>query len=573
MDTLPINSFYQLPDELYRCIFEKLDLRDRATVRLACKRFKRICDDIEQSDLMICDGNATENNWFISNDLIEQRDMLHNVDLGYSFRFPTWARYKLKRLKFGDVDCNTFFLKKLEHQLRSLAQLEFKSLRGQKVKLKLVLPSLRRLYIGSSSATEVKLRFDCENLEAIHYGPGAAQSIQITHPTSIRHLEIHDYISKELLFQMSNVQVVHSNYIINLRMEVMNVLIKSLPKLRSLHCEIGCSNGTDRAPLLGEIAKLSVVVDYIMREKVPKFKLYARGVRIREGEKFDDYKFNADLLTLHHGYSGQLASRFPQMTALMYPDLIDLYGDRLPIAFFDLYPNLRTVYVYEKIDQSAFLTFLSHCHKLTGLTLIETKLNQAFYQELSQWPISELEIIENEKNIRFDFLSKMRSLHLLKTNKIIRPILVLNLLGSSCSVRFEFRLYDCAVTIAKLTKSRFNLSCKKANPKIDFSEKQISYKELARLVQDIATNGLNRGVSESGAAPSKRSSSDSSDRDSSDRDSSDRDSRVRDSWGRNSWDRGPRDSDLDSLRSPKKKIRSEPTRWASFYNFPKSSLS
>ena len=71
--------------------------------------------------------------------------------------------------------------------------------------------------------------------------------ISLMHPSSIQHLEIYDYIAKELLVNMSKVKVIHVDYLCNLRNEVVNVTIRSLPKLCKLHCEINCSKGTPGA--------------------------------------------------------------------------------------------------------------------------------------------------------------------------------------------------------------------------------------------------------------------------------------------------------------------------------------
>ena len=569
MDNLPINSSSRLSEQLYAKIFEQLDVRDRATVSAACRRFKRICDLIDQSDLAICNGHSTENTWFISNDLVTQRDTLHNVDLGYTFRFPGWARNQLKRLKFCEVDVNFFFLKKLQFQLRALECLEFKELKGQKVRLQINLPCLRTLFIGSSTTTEVSLLFDCPKLQAIHYGPGAVQTISLTRPSSIQHLEIYDYIAKELLVKMSNVKVIHVDYVCNLRNEVVNVIIRSLPKLSKLHCEIGCSNGTDKQPLPGELAKLREMVGHILREE-PAFKLYVRGVQVVKDVPFDSYQFDKDLLTLHQHHSKQLAyRRFPQMTALIYNDLADMYGERLPLSFFDRYPNVRTVTVsFDKVDQDEFITFLRYCRKLTSLILVETQLTQAFYQEISRWPLSELEIIENKKNIHFDFLANMTSLHQFKTNKKIRPLLVLSLFErrGGCEMRFEFRLYDCSVFITKMAKDRFELRCKSA--RIDLVEKHIAFSQLASLVQDIASNGL-ASVSQSVGAKGKRYQPITAPRPSTSSIDIPRRSIDKSSWHpkRGSVDRDSgKESDSD-LRSPTKKSCSERIRWVSYYNF------
>lgn len=494
---LPKNSsFHKLSDDLWTNIFKELNLRDRANVRASCKRFKKVCDKIKVDKMVICNGKrpGENNSWFLSSELVQQCDTIHLIDYGFKFMLPGLIRSTLKRIKFDEADINFFYLKKLEQQTKFLEQLEFGSIKGNKVKLTLKLPCLRKLYIGNMGATGVNLRFDCPNLVACYFGEGVGQSIVLINPKSIQHFEFYDSIGKNALMQFQNAEVIHTNKITKLPFGEL-IALTELPKLRNLHFEIGCTNGTDKPPLAGELARLSSYIEYLIQHRRSGLKLYVRGVRITGDKTFNDYRFDTDILTLHDRNRHRLASSFPLMTSLNYNDLNDLYGNTIPKALFDRYPNLATVSVFQKVNSKHLSSFLSECRKLTSLELIETELNQDFYNELSRWKIMELEVIEKVVPINFEFLAKLECLHTIKTNLNFRPKLVLRLLRSStsCTTQLAIRIFDYNLLINKLAKNVFNLKYMKPT---EFSKEAISYEELFKLVHQISKNGLSEMASQ-----------------------------------------------------------------------------
>ena len=403
-----------------------LDVNDRFRFRQLNKRFKKIIDKIKIKDLTISNTGLI-NSCFISNDLIDQHEIICNISLSYTykgnlklhFKFPFSICQSVRRLKFNydELDCNFFNLKKLE-KFENLEQLEFKNLTANKFRLAVYLKKLKRLRIEKVSSDSVSIIFILPNLKYWFTGYNVPQCIKLKHPQTIRYFDFYDFISIDAkLNTYKNLEIVKCNNVLKLRNDIISSFIE-LPNLKEFHFNL---DFTDEL-LIGQLDKLKAIFNYLLKQikvkRLLNLKLFIRGIRIAGDKQFDEYNFKNDLLTLHFENYNCLAKQFPLFNSINYNDLLDLIQDEIPIDFHCKYPNLQKVTVFEQIEQAKFLKFLKSCRKLLSLILIDTHLNQDFYNELASFKstLIELELIEREKEIDFHFLVKLDYLDKFKTN-------------------------------------------------------------------------------------------------------------------------------------------------------------
>ena len=263
------------------------------------------------------------------------------------------------------------------------------------------------------------------------------------------------------------------------------------------------------------------VVDWVAALQKPELKVYLMGIQITNNpnfvkdftfyrgalqkEKEVSLSFKDDMFTLTmqlKNYS-LLSDRIDKIYHLRYNDqiekLLEMRADQdgqfptessagdpnesvlfslFPVDFFDRFPGITGISAERIENEDHFTQLVKNIKNLRSLILKNSKLSQAFFDQLPATSLlNRLEIIEETKELSMSFLSRMNHLNICITDQHVNPKIVLRLV----------RIMDCrSLYLYCYTAGRFMLIRRDASDKprrwrlqIYWFKKVVSFKSLA----------------------------------------------------------------------------------------------
>ena len=291
-----------------------------------------------------------------------------------------WSRFEtninhfasLEQLQIGNLEVENHDANKLIN-LRNITTISVQYFCGQKFKLKAA--KLRKVYWSDD--------FD---------------ELDLTYPANITHLRLCAIDTSKQFSKLKNrFKGISHLYIENLDFFEDFSVFSNFPKLKEVY--------------YSEIEK-DALVNLIKQKKISRnldLKLYFNFFRIEDlndiDEMFTDFEEDENLLKpvetriILANYD-KLASAV-DFSKMDYSALLDCFGS-VPPNFNKKFHNLQKVVVGQLIDsQNNFIAFLRKCRLLTKLKINDTRLDQAFYNELNIFcPIlSRLMIVLNSTDL------------------------------------------------------------------------------------------------------------------------------------------------------------------------------
>jgi hypothetical protein len=357
--------------------------------------------------------------------------------------------------------------------------------------VKLSLPKLKYLEIDYIKNGNYKIRnkflsieFDTPLLHSLKLRHPVCGFI-FTYPLSIKFLSILMYKDYYLIFE--NIRYLECQFTSELDLNILN-----FKKLRELHVLSLCSD-------------LSAIANQNREPNIQALKIYQYGVLINNNEYDYDYRKHCNLELgkdfyevnnrhfsfLMNNYSN-ISDKLHFMNFIDYSLLMDITNDHLPADFFKKFFNINFLRVKGKVkDQDQLFRFISRLN-LHRLVLIDSDLNQSFYNNLaSVCSLSCLEFFENDK-INFKFINNMHRLIVLVTNQeLLLDVIELNRLQYLKYINFKNE--NLSIEILKKGRNKYGL-IKEENQR--YNKDKISYLELISLCHELKYDKIDNWIDE-----------------------------------------------------------------------------
>ena len=401
----------EFPFELIEEILLKLPISDLIKCRLLSKKIRNVIDfQIKVKSLivslnqLICDGK-----WFYSYESFNLDDLVKVKNLDFLQIQPFNTIFsKLKRLyiyDFPEVHLS-FDLENLNF-LNSLQHLELWFLR-LKNQSKLSSPNLKYFCINEHTTSKLIINTQLAHFKTVF----ELNLFDFNFAESIKSIQCHQFYGNEIK-KFKNLEYLCCQTIKSLDS---NFLIQ-LEHLKSIQF-----HDTDQ-------------MYFELRDQKKQFRrrdlrIYFLGINFDEENdlsrynlSFNRYFLNENNLNIYLDNYGRLDDRIPFIDSIDYNAIENHFNtfDNMPINFFARFPLIKSILINDRInDQASFWTFLNNYKQLYSLRITNSRLNQAFFDQLPSIfkSIGCLKLEEEEDNIKsLEFILNFQNLLEFDTNK------------------------------------------------------------------------------------------------------------------------------------------------------------
>ena len=448
-----------LPVEIYHNIFQFLNLNDLLNLRLVSKRIEFILKGYRIKELNIYNANERsaiqKKSWWFTNQSIE-----HSIDTSKLLLMKSSLfNIKLKRLRIilpGEkLDFNIDLL--LGEELSKFDQIEHLEISLHRINLKqrnikFSLPNLKVLQMQLGQELRTCIELETPNLKAIgikFVGDNSFGFIKFNYPLSIQHLNLTLFNNEYLI--LKNLVYLVCDSTTNLNSKV----IENYENLKELHYDYDPSRRFEDSFVCAK----------------QDLKIYKKGVLLLDGGEFiksssDSIRFSPDNLRLimnNYSNSSPISDSLDCMKMLEYAKLIKFIKNKeliysLPLDFFERF-NIEVIYVRNIIkDQNQLIQFVQKCKNLSYLNFQNTRLKQAFFDELPRVSsLNRLDINENKAFclVNYNFIGRMFNLIKFETNKLLKLTEEINLNQLHRLKEFKYRTKNCAVFFKKVARDHY----------------------------------------------------------------------------------------------------------------------
>lgn len=449
-----------IPSELLVESFNYLDLDEIKKLRLVCKKFKSIVDNLlRREDLVISGARVlSSNRWSHDDKLISHLNWIKDLDApGFKSSNNLFKTIKHLYIETGfNYETNDNILRfqlsnfpsNLLKNINSFQHLETfeiisSNYLGETGELKINLPKLKVFNIGLTKLRTIKL--NTPKLVYLKTKRLALSKIQVMHPQTIKHLEIDDYDSTVMTFK--NLEYLYCYRFSTLEPE----LIVKLTKLKQIHF-------MEDRKLLPQFKKLKL--------KKSDLNVYFYGMNVSRIDppakiSFSTSLYDKDLMYLVDNCDS-LADKLPYFTELPYCKLENKKINGYDFVQDDIlkkFNRLTVLNVQSAVSNRGLLTsLLACCKNLQKLKLsYSADLSAKFFNNIP----------DHQPNLEYlSFEARKRSLKLnLDTVFKLKRLLVLDI-----NKRFKREeLRDFCERLFKETKVRnFGFYYKHSNCEINY---------------------------------------------------------------------------------------------------------
>lgn len=424
-DELQTDLYPDLPIEVSHHILAYLDIKDLFSVRLVSKKLfsavKEFCIKELQFDYNCChyQFDFQLDNYFYWDEPINYKNAVFYLKPSTflkcsSFNFRGLKRLRLDRVK-GDKQIE------LAH-INKLVQLQYLDFWMDECRLdgevpKLSLPNLKVLFLGLLSAQPIEI--DCPRVDALGLIVESDFSyVKFAHPESVKYLRIYRAYGSNLS-AFKKLEVFECPF-----SPVVDGLLAIYEYLKEL-----------RVSLIWSSNELNIVQQTMKQLLSQKFVLNRKSVSIYlcdipltnqdDLAKFDDdFKHlnrteNRSLPLLVQEYA-RLPHAIHWFRKLDYCQLMSLTRNRPPTDFHSKFNSISCVDVVSQVQNAGdLIKFLGGCLSLSRLSIRDSNLTQAFYDQLPKSVLLiSLEITEESPlNLDYNFLSHFSYLQEFVTNQ------------------------------------------------------------------------------------------------------------------------------------------------------------
>lgn len=456
----------QLNDQLLICIFKNLDILSLRKCRLVCKNFRSLCDQIEPTEVIAADLiRKSKDFWFHTNDQIDFQNTI-KIDAFKNFKLS--LEQKLKHLVLS-VNCEKKFDFEFLNEFTELEHfyLEF-YLRNLKSNQKLELPKLSIFQIiihpfdSDKDRRSKRLELNAPQLTTLTCLGVSFFHLDLNDPKTVKHLLIDEYGSKVESFV--NLEHFQCNDILT-GSSVFNVdILEILTELKKLSLNFDFFDETTYDMIIGAMC-------YIKKQTktMKSIDIYINGIYFHE-ISFIDFKRDENLLTFQLRHYNSLSGDLSFVKRIMYHRLIrsikrtnllekirlqsltQIYPKKLPktkegfpVDFFKRYFNIQAIQISRAVeDQNLFIYVIKNSKYLTELDLLDSKLDQFFYDQLPKiCELTQLRIVESDLSIdlKFNFIFEIKLLAIFETNRQLSTELVVRAIQKLRNINF-FKFYS-----------------------------------------------------------------------------------------------------------------------------------
>ena len=428
---------------IFENIFGNLNVRDLMNLRLVSRQFNEFLKRYTIKELVICNLDASRNNWFFANQPINHHFLIaqSRVSLLNSSIF----NIKLRRLRIEDSKNCELSLEDL-NQFSQLEHLEICDYLKLDKYTKLSLQHLKVLKVILGKNTSSLIELDTFSLQALHLDCVTYENVKFNCPTSIQYLSTRSYNDYFLIFE--NVECLKCNYYaVNLDWTV----LLHYSKLKELHIQDYNFN-----------LKLANLIKTSSELNKQNLKIYQHGLLVVDGEKRIDYNYDfmrSMQFSLFNNHT-QTADSLDFIWTVDYLELMRSNNFNLPANFFQKFNAIQKILINGKVeDENQLIQFIKQSLNLRILYLTETRLLNQFYDELPRISaLNFLNIHEDEEiELNFKFLNRMFNLIEFETNQQLnlKDKFDFNRLNFLKAIQFKIKRNRFA--IKKLDRDRYNL--------------------------------------------------------------------------------------------------------------------
>lgn len=468
-----IPKMNEFPLLLYLKIFDFLDLSDLLTMRLVCKSFESAVREFRIQELTFL-GDSFQSNlfrfahdwlspdWFSSDEPKELR-MVFRFSKYFLSGSPFNVQF-LKRLKIFSLERTKIIDLEEISRFQHLECLEIGfDLENFCESFCLSLPNLQALSIFTYRQKE-NLEMLTPKLRALELPDHLANSsLTFSHPESVQLLSIAgEFLSQNFINQFENVECLN----VRLSQEAgqrdsdvrLDAILLKFPSLKRMHCNAKIEDGYIQRALVDRLlAQLKALKSQLKvyctdielpiliedfekcrktyKKKKKKNTIWAPRLNGKLILQLKHYsKLNDNVRSTQWIDYNELETWLGSMQVEQHPvlDRADpMPSSLLPLDFFERFRNVRGIRVTSRIDeQDAFATFVKNCKKLNELSLSDSQLGQAFFDELPAMSSLNFLDIKESNELNMDFLLKMNQVTELKTNQQLTAKIVLKFFRS-----------------------------------------------------------------------------------------------------------------------------------------------
>lgn len=446
-----------LPLEIYEAIFDHLHLKDVARLRAVCKKLQSVVKEYRIRELHL-GYYAYKEGTFQIGPIFRPRNMKavvpgEEMSFKRSWRFhflhagPAPLLKQLKDYQKTNVDLqcsaaniflrsdlfNVQYLKILTcefpengircaeeiNQFTKLQRLEIFFNTRKELRVNLCLPELQILIIRDCSRKTLEI--DAPKCKGFHCSREDKSTFKFSNPSSVRYLSLDWFDERVCVFEnIEHLEISHSHYLIH---ESFHSAFSLLKTLRMLICQ----SAEEIVQFMNTVGKRHV-------------QLFVYGIRLVTGNELGDchyfrgYYFRDQRQDVFHSFSSLDAFSTERFEVLIdnYEKLNGelnfvrhmVFSERVarlfeldPRKFVGFFSNIAMFSSRIAIDKpELFFSLLSHYSRLQCLEIVDSGLEQQWFDRLACFKGLRALIIEEEKKINFSFLNKLPKIDNLKTN-------------------------------------------------------------------------------------------------------------------------------------------------------------
>lgn len=438
-----------LPIELFHHIFGYLNLIDLANCKLVNKLFYENVNEFKIKELSCFPFTKTwlsvrsywSHNysiWFYINKPIKRNNLLLANYKCSILKTPSLNLNFLKYLSVLYCSNNEFNLSDLMNFDRlEVLMIDLANYENEKY-TKLKLKKLISLRICPSDYVAIEI--EAPMLEALYCLD--LKNLKIIYPRTLKYLKTIEYSTELSLYNnLECLTLVYSNGLNTFNSE-------NFPKLTKL--QVILDDGADE------------MINLITNKKADEnLKIYSNGIFVSNGSELIDSE-NFDLSVNLKNYD----KSFPVLewiNQIGYNELMNSNNQQIPADFFKKYCNIVGIKIYGKvINQNNLIQFIRNCKVLRELSIVDSELDQQFYDQLPT--ISLLDNLEISRehsesfiDVKFDFILKMNHLMFFTTTEEIPTETICKLDQLKNIKEIYFWIQDTNVIIHKIKDGSFRV--------------------------------------------------------------------------------------------------------------------
>lgn len=394
--------------------------------------------------------------------------------------------------------------------------------------MEIIAPKLRAVELPIPSYDFIKDRLGCDFV-----------ALNFSHAESVQFLSVLDhFLSQTYITQFKNVEHLRLEFPPDTKLNPsynkflgynftfsLDSYLAKFPKLKQLHATTEHCY-VERKIFVQLVDQLSSAL-----KKRPDLKIYCMDIelscdpnlinqfkrcskayasKMREEDVSTLYIMSGEKLSLQLNYYSRLSDNIRETRWIDYNELMDLIrtvGQRpmledkstseanlaLPADFFDRFRNIQTIHVTNQIENSYhFALFVKNCKRLLYLSLSNSQLGQAFFDELPSISSLIMLKVEETSNLNMNFMLRMYQLNDLETNQQLSSRVALKMLQARFHGKLNCKIGDNYVTITRKPRSIDRYLVEAGDITYAYVRKEINFESLVKQCNSLENKTLRR---------------------------------------------------------------------------------